>query len=38
LPLFQRIKVHATNTRVLNFKPDPTQNTELWNIEEIDVK
>lgn len=37
LPLYQRINVSATNPRVLNFKPDPSEN-ELWNVEEWDVK
>jgi len=37
LPLYQRINVMATNPRVLNFKPNPSQN-ELWNVEELDVK
>ncbi|MEW5718258.1 MAG: peptide ABC transporter substrate-binding protein [Chloroflexota bacterium] len=37
LPLYQRINVMATSPRVLNFKPDPSEN-ELANIEELDVK
>ncbi|MBI3535970.1 MAG: peptide ABC transporter substrate-binding protein [Chloroflexi bacterium] len=38
LPLYPRVRVSATNPRVLNFKPNATQNSELWNIEELDVK
>jgi peptide/nickel transport system substrate-binding protein len=37
LPLYQRINVMATSPRVLNFKPDPSEN-EIANIEELDVK
>jgi peptide/nickel transport system substrate-binding protein len=37
LPLYQRVNVYATNPRVLNFKPNPSDR-EVWNIEEWDVK
>jgi len=38
LPLFARIKVAATRPEVKNFRVDPTQNSELYNIEEIDIE
>jgi peptide/nickel transport system substrate-binding protein len=33
LPLFARVKVMATRPNVVNFMPDPTVNSETWNIE-----
>jgi peptide/nickel transport system substrate-binding protein len=33
LPLFARVKVMATRPNVVNFRPDPTVNSETWNIE-----
>ncbi|MCA9933931.1 MAG: peptide ABC transporter substrate-binding protein [Anaerolineales bacterium] len=38
IPLFLRLKVAATRPDVLNFQIDPTQNSELWNIFEIDLE
>jgi peptide/nickel transport system substrate-binding protein len=37
LPLFLRLKVAAARPDVLNFGVDPTQNSELYNIFEIDL-
>jgi peptide/nickel transport system substrate-binding protein len=37
IPLFLRLKVAAARPEVLNFGVDPTQNSELWNIFEIDL-
>jgi peptide/nickel transport system substrate-binding protein len=33
LPLFARVKVMATAPNVVNFAPNPTVNSETWNIE-----
>jgi len=33
IPLFARVKVMATAPNVVNFRPDPTVNSETWNIE-----
>lgn len=33
IPLFARVKVMATNPNLVNFKPNPTVNSETWNIE-----
>jgi peptide/nickel transport system substrate-binding protein len=33
LPLFARVKVMATTPNVVNFEPNPTVNSETWNIE-----
>lgn len=38
LPVFLRLKVAAARPGVLNFGVDPTQNSELWNIFEIDLE
>ncbi|MEZ4643684.1 MAG: peptide ABC transporter substrate-binding protein [Chloroflexota bacterium] len=38
LPLFLRLKVSATRPEVINFVSDPTQNSELWNLFEIDLE
>ena len=37
LPLFLRLKVAAARPDVRNFGVDPTQNSELYNIYEIDL-
>ncbi|MEM7331446.1 MAG: ABC transporter substrate-binding protein, partial [Chloroflexota bacterium] len=37
IPLFLRLKVAAARTDVLNFGVDPTQNSELYNMYEIDL-
>lgn len=37
IPLFLRLKVAAARPEVLNFSVDPTQNSELYNIFEIDL-
>ncbi len=33
MPLFARVKVMATGPSVVNFSPNPTVNSETWNIE-----
>ena len=38
LPLFLGLKVSATQPDVLNFSLDPTQNSELYNLYEIDLE
>lgn len=38
LPLFLRLKIAATRPLVRGFLLDPTENSELWNIEAIDLK
>ena len=38
LPVFLRLKVAAARTGVVNFGVDPTENSELWNIFEIDLE
>ena len=38
IPLFLRLKVAAARAEVLNFGVDPTQNSEMYNIEEIDLQ
>ncbi|MCA9953848.1 MAG: leucine-rich repeat domain-containing protein [Anaerolineales bacterium] len=37
LPLFPRLQVAATAPYVRNFGLNPTQPSELWNIEELDI-
>ncbi|MEZ4593273.1 MAG: peptide ABC transporter substrate-binding protein [Chloroflexota bacterium] len=37
LPLFLRLKVAAARPDVLNFGVDPTQNSELYNLYELDL-
>jgi peptide/nickel transport system substrate-binding protein len=37
LPLFQRSKVTLAGTSVIGLTPDPTQISELWNIEQLDL-
>ncbi len=38
IPLFLRLKVAAARPNVLNFFVDPTQNSELFNLYEIDLQ
>jgi peptide/nickel transport system substrate-binding protein len=38
IPLFLRLKVAAARPEVLNFYVDPTQNSELYNIYELDLQ
>ncbi|RMG93422.1 MAG: peptide ABC transporter substrate-binding protein [Chloroflexi bacterium] len=38
IPLFLRLKVAAARPEVKNFNVDPTQNSELYNIFEIDIE
>ncbi len=38
IPLFLRLKVAAARAEVLNFSVDPTQNSEMYNIYEIDLQ
>jgi peptide/nickel transport system substrate-binding protein len=37
IPLFLRLKVAAARTNVLNFSVDPTQNSEMYNVFELDL-
>jgi peptide/nickel transport system substrate-binding protein len=37
LPLFPRVKLAVARPEVLNFDLDATQNSELWNLFEIDL-
>lgn len=37
LPLFQRPKVVLARTAVTGLSPDPTQVSEFWNIEQLDL-
>jgi peptide/nickel transport system substrate-binding protein len=38
LPLFQRPKVTFARTSVIGLAPNPTQVSELWNIEQLDLR
>jgi peptide/nickel transport system substrate-binding protein len=38
LPLFQRPKVTLARTSVIGLAPDPTQVSELWNVEQLDLR
>ena len=38
LPLFQHPKVTLARTSVIGLAPDPTQVSELWNIEQLDLR
>lgn len=38
LPLFPRVKLAVARPEVLNFDVDATQNSELWNLFEIDIE
>lgn len=37
IPLFARMRLAATTPDVLNFRLDPTQPSELWNVYELDM-
>ena len=37
VPLFLRIKLAATRPEVLGFVMDPTENSEMWNVETLDL-
>lgn len=38
LPLFQRLKATLARTSVIGLAPDPTEPSELWNIEQLDLQ
>jgi len=38
LPLFQRSKVTLARETVIGLAPNPTQVSELWNIEQLDLR
>jgi len=38
LPLFQRRKVTLARNSVIGLAPDPSQVSELWNIEQLDLR
>jgi len=38
LPLFQYPKATLVRTTVIGLAPDPTQASELWNIEQLDLR
>ncbi len=38
LPLFQRLKIVLAHSSVIGLAPDPTQSSELWNLEQLDVR
>jgi peptide/nickel transport system substrate-binding protein len=38
LPLYQRLKVTLARATVTGLVPDPTQASELWNIEQLDIQ
>ena len=38
IPLFLRLKVAATRPEILNFRVDPTESSELYNIYEYDLQ
>jgi peptide/nickel transport system substrate-binding protein len=38
IPLFLRIKLAATRPEVSGFVMDPTENSEMWNIETLDLE
>ncbi len=38
LPLFLRLKIAATRPQVRGFLLDPTEHSDLWNIEAIDLE
>lgn len=38
IPVFLSVKVGVTRPEVLNYGIDPTQNSDLWNIAEIDIQ
>jgi len=38
LPLFQRLKITLARRSVIGLAPDTTQPSELWNIEQLDLR
>lgn len=38
LPLFPRVKLAVARPEVRNFAPDSTQNSEMWNLFELDLE
>jgi peptide/nickel transport system substrate-binding protein len=38
LPLFQRLKVTLARHSIIGLAPDPTEPSELWNIEQLDLR
>jgi peptide/nickel transport system substrate-binding protein len=38
LPLFQRLRGTLAHTSVIGLVPDPTHASELWNIEQLDLR
>lgn len=38
IPLFHYLKTAVTQPTVLNFQPDASQPSELWNLAELDIK
>jgi ABC-type oligopeptide transport system substrate-binding subunit len=38
LPLFQRSKTTLARETVIGLVPNPTQTSELWNIEQLDLR
>jgi hypothetical protein len=38
LPLFPRVKLAVARPEVINFGVDTTQNSDLWNLFEIDLQ
>lgn len=38
IPLFLRLKVAAARPEILNFGVDPTENSEMYNIYELDIQ
>ena len=38
IPLFHYLKTAVTRPTVLNFQPDASQPSELWNLAEIDIE
>jgi peptide/nickel transport system substrate-binding protein len=38
IPLFHYLKTAVTHPTVLNFQPDPSQPSELWNLAELDIE
>lgn len=37
IPLFSHLKLAATRLEVINFNLDPSQNSELWNLFQLDI-
>jgi hypothetical protein len=38
IPLFHYLRTAVTQPTVLNFQPDASQPSELWNLAEIDIE